>query len=120
MAMIGNVVTTLQARNSLGKLLRRAEKEGRSVVISKRGVPRAVPVSVQKHVHGAVPQRGVGRKLKVHARRSVEHSAPEGLNDAKVEKGGRRGLGEQACSHVAVRPLLDERAAGGVARLALV
>jgi prevent-host-death family protein len=36
------VVTALDARTNLGRLLRRVEDEGRSLVIAKRGSPRAV------------------------------------------------------------------------------
>jgi prevent-host-death family protein len=37
-----NVVTALEARTNFGKLLRRVEDEGRSLVIEKRGSPRAL------------------------------------------------------------------------------
>ena len=63
MAIHGNVVTTLEARNSLGKLLRRAE-EGRSVVISKRGVPRAVLLSIRDYVRLASPEPEVLKDLR--------------------------------------------------------
>ena len=38
----GIVVTALAARTGFGKLLRRVEVEHRSLVIEKRGTPRAV------------------------------------------------------------------------------
>jgi antitoxin (DNA-binding transcriptional repressor) of toxin-antitoxin stability system len=37
----GIVVTALDARTNFGRLLRRVEDEGRSLVIEKRGSPRA-------------------------------------------------------------------------------
>ena len=51
----GIVVTALDARTNFGKLLRRVEDEGRSVVIEKRGRPRAVLLSVRDYVRLAVP-----------------------------------------------------------------
>lgn len=41
----GIIVTALDARANFGKLLRRVEDEGRSLVIEKRGSPRAVRYS---------------------------------------------------------------------------
>jgi len=39
------VVSALSARTSFGKLLRRVEDERRSLVIEKRGTPKAVLIS---------------------------------------------------------------------------
>lgn len=50
-----NVVTALDARTNFGKLLRRVEDEGRSLVIEKRGSPRAVLLSIRDYVRLAVP-----------------------------------------------------------------
>jgi hypothetical protein len=36
------VVSALRARTNFGKLLQRVENEGRSLVIEKRGAPRAI------------------------------------------------------------------------------
>jgi prevent-host-death family protein len=57
----GIVVTALDARTNFGKLLRRVEDEGRSVVIEKRGRPRAVLLSVRDYVRLAVPEPEVLR-----------------------------------------------------------
>ena len=57
----GIVVTALDARTNFGKLLRRVEDEGRSVVIQKRGRPRAVLLSVRDYVRLAVPEPEVLR-----------------------------------------------------------
>jgi prevent-host-death family protein len=57
----GIVITTLDARTNFGKLLRRVEDEGRSVVIEKRGRPRAVLLSVRDYVRLAVPEPEVLR-----------------------------------------------------------
>jgi len=55
------VVTALKARTNFGKLLRRVETEGRSLVIEKRGTPRAVLLSVRDYVRLAVPEPEVLR-----------------------------------------------------------
>ena len=57
----GIVVTALGARTNFGKFLRRVEDEGRSVVIEKRGRPRAVLLSVRDYVRLAVPEPEVLR-----------------------------------------------------------
>jgi prevent-host-death family protein len=57
----GIVVTALDARTNFDKLLRRVEDEGRSVVIEKRGRPRAVLLSVRDYVRLAVPEPEVLR-----------------------------------------------------------
>ena len=64
----GIVVTALDARANFGKLLRRVEDEGRSLVIEKRGSPRAVLLSIRDYVRLAVPEpevlRIIGRESK--------------------------------------------------------
>lgn len=52
----GNVVSALNARSKFGELLRRVETEGRSLVIEKRGTPRAVLLSLRDYVRLAVPE----------------------------------------------------------------
>jgi len=55
------VVTALDARTNFGKLLRRVEDEGRSLVIEKRGRPRAVLLSIRDYVRLALPEPEVLR-----------------------------------------------------------
>jgi prevent-host-death family protein len=57
------VVTALNARTNFGKLLRRVETEGRSLVIEKRGTPRAVLLSLRDYVRLAVPEPEVLRAI---------------------------------------------------------
>ena len=65
----GIVVTALNARANFGRLLRRVEEEGQSLVIEKRGRPRAVLLSIRDYVRLAVPEPKVleviGRESKV-------------------------------------------------------
>jgi prevent-host-death family protein len=44
------VVSALRARASFGKLLNRVEDERRSLIIEKRGTPRAVLMSILDYV----------------------------------------------------------------------
>ena len=62
------VVSTLQARANLGKLLDRVDEQ-RSLVIEKRGTPRAVLMSLRDYVKLAAPEPEVLRIIGEEARR---------------------------------------------------
>ena len=55
------VVSALWARTNFGDLLRRVEDERRSLVIEKRGTPRAVLLSIRDYVRLAAPEPEVLR-----------------------------------------------------------
>jgi prevent-host-death family protein len=57
----GRVVSALHARTNFGNLLRRVEDERRSLVIEKRGTPRAVLLSLRDYVRLAAPEPEVLR-----------------------------------------------------------
>ena len=57
------VVPALRARTNFGSLLRRVEEEQRSLVIEKRGTPRAVLLSLRDYVRLAAPEPEVLRIL---------------------------------------------------------
>ena len=50
------VVSVLRARANFGKLLNRVEDERRSLIIEKRGTPRAVLLSIRDYVKLAAPE----------------------------------------------------------------
>jgi prevent-host-death family protein len=50
------VVSALGARANFGKLLRRVEEERRSLVIEKRGTPKAVLLDIREYVKLAAPE----------------------------------------------------------------
>ncbi len=50
------VVSALRARANFGKLLRRLDDERRSLVIEKRGTPKAVLLSIRDYVRLAAPE----------------------------------------------------------------
>ena len=57
------VVSALTARTGFGKLLRRVEEEHRSLVIEKRGTPKAVLLSIRDYVRLAAPEPEVLKVL---------------------------------------------------------
>lgn len=57
------VVSALRARANFGKLLRRVDDERRSLVIEKRGIPRAVLLSIRDYVRLAAPEPEVLRVI---------------------------------------------------------
>ena len=50
------VVSALFARANFGKLLQRVDNERRSLVIEKRGTPKAVLLSIRDYVRLAAPE----------------------------------------------------------------
>jgi prevent-host-death family protein len=64
------VVSALRARANFGKLLRRVDDEGRSLVIEKRGTPKAVLLSIRDYVRLAAPEPEVLRLIGEEAKRN--------------------------------------------------
>ena len=63
------VISALRARSSFGKLLNRVDKESRSLVIEKRGTPRAILLSIRDYVRLAAPEPEVLRAIGEESRR---------------------------------------------------
>jgi len=59
--MATTVVSVLDARNNLGKLLDQVDDDNRSLVIEKRGTPRAVLLSIRDYIKLAAPEPEVLR-----------------------------------------------------------
>ena len=57
------VVSALRARAHFGKLLQRVDDERRSLVIEKRGTPKAVLLSIRDYVRLAAPEPEVLRLI---------------------------------------------------------
>ena len=57
------VVSALRARANFGDLLRRVDNERRSLVIEKRGTPKAVLLSIRDYVRLAAPEPEVLRVI---------------------------------------------------------
>src|ERR1700690_1966230 len=63
------VVSALHARTNFGRLLRQIDEERRSLVIEKRGTPRAVLLSIRDYVRLAAPEPEVLRAIGEESRR---------------------------------------------------
>ena len=64
------VVSAPSMRTGFGKLLRRVEDEGRSLVIEKRGTPKAVLLSIRDYVRLAAPEPEVLRAIAEKSQRN--------------------------------------------------
>ncbi len=63
------VVSALRARANFGKILDRLEDESQSLVIEKRGAPRAVILSLRDYVKLAAPEPEVLRIIGEESKR---------------------------------------------------
>jgi prevent-host-death family protein len=64
------LVSALHVRTNFGRLLRRVEDERRSLIIQKRGTPKAVLMSVRDYVRLAAPEPAVLAVLGEQSRRN--------------------------------------------------
>jgi prevent-host-death family protein len=80
------VVSALRARSHFGKLLRQVEKERRSLVIAKRGTPRAVLLSIRQYVRLAAPEPEVLRALGEDSRRQGTDALTSRQIDLLIKK----------------------------------
>ena len=76
------VVSALRARSHFGKLLRRVEEERRSLVIEKRGAPKAVLLSIRDYVRLATPEPEVLRVIGEESR----HQGTERLTVRQINQ----------------------------------
>jgi prevent-host-death family protein len=64
------VVSALRVRSHFGKLLRRVVDERRSLVIQKRGTPKAVLIGIADYVRLAAPEPEVLRAIGENSERN--------------------------------------------------
>lgn len=76
------VVSTLNARTNFGKLLTRVDTERRSLIIEKRGTPRAILISINDYVRLAAPEPEV---LKIIGQES-ERNRTSSLRSRQIEQ----------------------------------
>jgi prevent-host-death family protein len=87
------VVSALRARSNFGKLLKRVEEERKSLVIEKRGRPRAILLSLQHYAKLAAPEPEVLRLIGEESR----HKKTDALSPRRIDqiiraaRGNRRG-----------------------------
>jgi prevent-host-death family protein len=67
------VVSALDARANLGRLLDRVEEERRSLIIEKRGAPKAVVLGIREYVKLAAPEPEVLRLVGEESKRRGTH-----------------------------------------------
>jgi prevent-host-death family protein len=78
----GTVISALRARSNFGQLLRRVEKDSRGLVIEKRGIPRAVLLSIRDYVRLASPEPEVLRVIGEESKRNGTAS----LTSAQIDR----------------------------------
>jgi prevent-host-death family protein len=84
------VVSALDARANLGKLLDRVEDERRSLVIEKRGTPRAVVLSIREYVRLAAPEPEVLRLIGEESKRRGTHKLTSQQIDRVIRSARKR------------------------------
>src|SRR5216683_2679467 len=78
------VVSALRARANFGKLLRRVDDERRSLIIEKRGMPKAVLLSIRDYVKLAAPEPEVLRVLGEESERNGTSTLSSRVIDYRV------------------------------------
>jgi prevent-host-death family protein len=89
------VVSALRARTNFGNLLRQVEDERRSLVIEKRGTPRAVLLSVRDYIRLAAPEpevlRIIGEESKANGTdRLTSEQIDEIIKDTRAKRRTKR------------------------------
>ncbi len=89
------VVSALHARANFGSLLRRVADERRSLVIEKRGTPKAVLLSIRDYVRLAAPEPEVLRLIGQESQRKgtsalSSRQIDQVIKAARAQKSTRR------------------------------
>jgi len=79
------VVSALSARTGFGKLLGQVEDEHCSLVIEKRGIPKAVLLSVRDYVRLAAPEPEVLRVIGEESQRKGTHKLTSRQIDEEIK-----------------------------------
>jgi prevent-host-death family protein len=92
------IVSALKARSSFGRLLARVDAERRSVIIEKRGTPRAILLSIQDYVRLAAPEPEILRVIGEQAGRSGASKLTPGQIDGiiRTTRAARRRKSQRA------------------------
>lgn len=81
----GIVVSAVSARANFGKLLDRVADERGSLVIEKRGTPKAVLLSIHDYVKLAAPEPEVLRILGEESKRNGTHKMTQRQIDQEIK-----------------------------------
>ena len=68
------LISALKVRSNFGRVLDRLETRGESLVIEKRGRPRAVLLGIREYVRLAAPEPAVLKIIGDEAARNASHS----------------------------------------------
>lgn len=79
------VIPALRARANFGRLLSRVEDGGQSLVIEKRGTPRAVLLSLRDYVKLAAPEPEVLRLIGEESKRKRTSALTSRQIDAAIK-----------------------------------
>ena len=79
------VVSALRARENFGKLLDRVADDRGSLVIEKRGTPKAVLLSIRDYVKLAAPEPDVLRILGEESKRNGTHKMTQRQIDQEIK-----------------------------------
>jgi prevent-host-death family protein len=79
------VVSALHARTNFGNLLRRVEDERRSLVIEKRGMPKAVLLSIRDYVRLSAPEPEVLKLIGEESKRKGTHNLKSSQIDQVIK-----------------------------------
>jgi prevent-host-death family protein len=85
-----NLISALEARSNFGKLLRRVSEENRSLVIGKRGTPKAILLSVRDYIRLAAPEPEILRILGEESRQKGTNRVSPREIDAVIRDTRRR------------------------------
>ncbi len=80
------VVSALHVRSNFGRLLRRVEDERRSLVIEKRGSPKAVLLSIRDYVRLAAPEPEVLKLIGEDSERGGTHKLRSSQIDRIIKR----------------------------------
>jgi prevent-host-death family protein len=76
------VVSALHVRTNFGRILRRIEEERRSLVIEKRGTPRAILLSIRDYVRLAAPEPEVLKAIGQESKRK----GTDALSSSQIDR----------------------------------
>ena len=79
------VVSALHARSNFGRLLRQIDEERGSLVIEKRGTPRAILLSIRDYVRLAAPEPEVLKAIGEESRRRRTDELTSGQIDRVIQ-----------------------------------
>ena len=81
-----NVISALTVRSQFGRILKRVDEEDRSYVIERRGMPKAIILSIKDYVRLAAPEPEILRVIGEESRRKRTNKLSMRKIDALINK----------------------------------